>query len=291
MKRSIQCMLSLTAAAAMTFSTTVPVEACGGARSSSRLGSFRGRGFMTGAPPVLTRSQQKARYGHTSSRYSRPVPTRTVYAQPIAPQPVYTQVPQTYSPAIHSAPRQPVVEARPTTVASPAASAPAMNSVAPRPSRSVAPVQPSVSEAASQLADKPATTPTSAQASALRLLASISKPKAKAETAVPSDVPAIPEFKPASTSTPAHVGIWSVTLPGNQSVQLTLGEDGTFKWTATRQGKSSTFDGQYRLEDGQLTLVRSKDLQQMKGAWKGDGDQFTFTLDGSTTGGLAFKRA
>jgi hypothetical protein len=28
----------------------------------------------------------------------------------------------------------------------------------------------------------------------------------------------------------------------------------------------------------------------MAGSWSGDGDQFTFKLDGATTGGLNFKR-
>lgn len=93
-----------------------------------------------------------------------------------------------------------------------------------------------------------------------------------------------------STASGDHVGIWKVTLPGNQAVELNLADNGTFNWTATKNGKSSSFDGQFRMENDRLTLVRSSDLQQMAGSWTADGENFTFKLDGSTTGGLAFAR-
>ena len=82
-----------------------------------------------------------------------------------------------------------------------------------------------------------------------------------------------------------------MNLPGNQSVELSLNENGTFRWTATKQGKSSAFEGQYRLETGRLTLVRSTDLQQMAGSWTANGEKFTFKLDGTKAGGLAFARS
>ena len=72
---------------------------------------------------------------------------------------------------------------------------------------------------------------------------------------------------------------------------LTLNEDGSFVWKATKNGKSNSFQGQFRLENSQLTLVRSNDLQQMKGSWTGAEDKFTFKLDGATTSGLAFARS
>ena len=105
---------------------------------------------------------------------------------------------------------------------------------------------------------------------------------------------AIPEFTAApASSAPAavHVGSWTVTLPGNQSVALELNQDGRFSWTATKDGKSSSFEGQYRLENDRLTLVRSSDLQQMSGSWTGQDTNFTFKLDGATTGGLSFQRS
>lgn len=102
----------------------------------------------------------------------------------------------------------------------------------------------------------------------------------------------VPEFTAAATqSTGGHVGNWSVALPGNQAISLMLNNDNTFNWTATKEGKSSSFQGQYRLEGERLTLVRSNDLQQMVGNWTGDGTNFTFKLDGATTSGLAFSRS
>ncbi len=82
-----------------------------------------------------------------------------------------------------------------------------------------------------------------------------------------------------------------MSLPGNQSVELTLNSDSSFIWTASKDGKSNSFQGQFRLEGNRLTLVRSNDLQQMTGNWSGADNQFTFKLDGATTGGLAFQRS
>ena len=102
----------------------------------------------------------------------------------------------------------------------------------------------------------------------------------------------VPEFTAAaSTTAGTHVGNWKVNLPGNQSVELTLADDGQFSWTASKEGKSNSFSGQYRLENGQLTLVRSNDLQQMSGQWTGSEGNFTFKLEGSTNGGLNFQRS
>jgi hypothetical protein len=88
-----------------------------------------------------------------------------------------------------------------------------------------------------------------------------------------------------------HVGTWRVGLPGNQNITLALNPDNSFQWNAIKDGKSSSFQGQYRMEGGRLTLVRSNDLQQMAGSWNGEGTNFTFKLDGATTSGLAFVRA
>ncbi|MEM9586926.1 MAG: hypothetical protein AAGA03_06560 [Planctomycetota bacterium] len=123
----------------------------------------------------------------------------------------------------------------------------------------------------------------SAEASALQMLASLN------DSAAP---PTIPEFSAATDSNAMpHVGTWTVNLPGNQSVTLQLDASGRFSWTATKAGQSSTFQGQYRLEQGKLTLVRDNDLQQMKGSWTGQGSSFTFTLDGTNNGGLCFQRS
>jgi hypothetical protein len=127
-----------------------------------------------------------------------------------------------------------------------------------------------------------------AEASALAMLASISI----SQPAATQTADQIPEFQVASSQIAgSHVGNWGVSLPGNQRVELTLNEDGSFVWTASKNGKSNSFQGQFRLENGTLTLVRSNDLQQMKGSWTGAENKFTFKLDGATTGGLAFARS
>ena len=133
----------------------------------------------------------------------------------------------------------------------------------------------------------------SAEASALQMLASITTTAdTNTERTGAVNESQIPEFAPAANGTePTYVGTWSVSLPGNQAVQLALNADGSFRWTATKNGKSSQFEGQYRLENDRLTLVRSNDLQQMAGSWTTSGQGFSFKLDGATTGGLAFTRS
>ena len=153
------------------------------------------------------------------------------------------------------------------------------------------------------------------QLSALQMLASISGDSAQAQSqALPQAQPQsqepivapvanqvapspaataseVPEFTAAaSPTTGTHVGTWAVSLPGNQQIVLALSDDNSFSWSATKDGKSSSFQGQYRLEGNRLTLVRSNVLQQMAGSWTGADANFSFKLDGATTSGLAFAR-
>ncbi|WP_168564502.1 superantigen-like protein SSL4 [Crateriforma spongiae] len=333
MKRSIKKLFVLTVTAAITVAGTPAAEACGGGGfSSSRLGSFRGRGFATGAPPVMTRRQQVTRHQATysthratTSHYSAPnsyAAPATYHAQtgypqsssvstirPAAPQGIpatqtITQR-QIASPATAAqattgnAPVQPNVN----TASVPTNQAPVQNRVATNQVPQNA--APTTQQPATQPSTAEAKTSVNAQQSALQILASLSTTESKStETATQSSrtatAPAqpaatIPEFSSAAASESpaggAEVGTWSVNLSGNQSVRLTLGDDGKFVWTATRGGKSNSFQGQYRLQDKQLTLVRANDLQQMQGTWVGGGDEFTFTLDGANNGGLKFNRA
>ncbi len=125
--------------------------------------------------------------------------------------------------------------------------------------------------------------------SALELLASIESAP-QTEVAAQQEF-AIPDFTTAAFQSEAtHVGLWTVALPGNQSIALTLNSDNSFSWNASKDGQSSTFEGQYRLEDGRLTLVRSNDLQQMSGSWSDEGTNSVFKLDGATNSGLSFAR-
>ncbi|TWT71223.1 hypothetical protein [Crateriforma conspicua] len=348
MKRSIKKLFVLTVTAAITVAGTPAAEACGGGGfSSSRLGSFRGRGFATGAPPVMTRRQQVARHQATYSTHpatTNHYPAPNSYAAP-ATYNAQTTYPQssgvsTIRPAVPQGipATQSITQSR---IATPAAAAPSATSIAPvqpnvnstsvpttpapvqkqvatnQPTPKVVPAtqQPATQQPATQqpATQQPTTqnssaepkTSVNAQQSALQILASLSATESKpAETATPSprtapaqEQPAatIPEFSSAAASESpaggAEVGTWSVNLSGNQSVRLTLDDDGKFVWTATRGGKTNSFQGQYRLQDNQLTLVRANDLQQMQGTWVGGGDEFTFTLDGANNGGLKFNRA
>lgn len=133
----------------------------------------------------------------------------------------------------------------------------------------------------------------SSELSALQMLASLNGDVGTTAASIETTLPAeLPEFAPAAVpSTNVHVGNWQVVLPGNQTITLALNGDNSFQWNAVKEGKASSFQGQYRIETGRLTLVRSNDLQQMSGSWSGEGSNFTFKLDGATTSGLAFVRA
>ncbi len=103
---------------------------------------------------------------------------------------------------------------------------------------------------------------------------------------------ALPQFTAApATTQPVQSGTWQVSLSGNQTIQLVLNDDSSFVWTATKDGKSSSFEGRYILENGRLTLVRSNDLQQMSGSWTLSERGASFKLDGTNSSALEFGRA
>lgn len=132
-----------------------------------------------------------------------------------------------------------------------------------------------------------------AEDSALKLLDSMVGNRAQAPTAnqQQSEAATNSSVAPASTNRlPSHLGKWIAILPETQRVDLQLREQGTFSWTATKNGKSSTFEGQYLLQNGRLILVRSNDLQQMSGSWTATEQGFDFHLEGANTGSLNFVR-
>ena len=270
MKRPIKTFVIAAATIAATTLQTIPTQACGP----------RGRGGV---------SIGYGRIGISVSRAPsyRPV-HRPVYAQPqFAPsQPAYSQ--QAYSQPVYAS--QP---ARPITRQPVMQSNPVGNAPQPAPTRVAPSTAPAVANASTAPAGRAPTANTN-EASALQMLSSMSSNDTTSSVATTSaeNSTLIPQFTaPASTSSVPHAGTWKVNLPGNQSVELVLKDDSNFSWTATKDGKSSSFQGQFRLENGRLTLVRSNDLQQMAGTWSGQGSSFTFKLDGATTSGLAFVRS
>ncbi|MGZ3396984.1 MAG: tetratricopeptide repeat protein, partial [Isosphaeraceae bacterium] len=73
--------------------------------------------------------------------------------------------------------------------------------------------------------------------------------------------------------------------------ELTFKSDGHFTWTATVNGKTRSFSGQYTAGEGLLTLV-SDNGPAIVGRINGAGNGFNFQLIGSGPGdpGLTFAR-
>ncbi len=299
MKRPFKNLIVVAASLATIVSSVTPAAACGG----------RGGGYGGGyaRPTVYHRS---ANYAPAYSSYNQPV-----YSQPH----VYHQSPSRFnqSAAVISQRQgvqrftQPAASAVPTqtsfqqasfqqaavqrpAVQQAAAQQPAVQRL-PANSQATATATPSrlTSVAKSAAAQTPvANSPAdNAERSALKMLQSLGSEQAETTSATASS-PAIPQFTAApATNDQAHVGSWKVSLPNSQSVQLVLQADGSFVWTAVSKGNQKSFNGQYKLNGGRLTLVRANDLQQMTGSWTGGENQFTFKLEGANNGGLSFKRS
>ncbi len=266
MKRHFKTFVVAAAAFAATTLQTIPAQACGprggGGRGGFSIGYGR-VGISVSRAPVYRSVPQPV---YAQPQYVRAQP---VYSQPAQPQPVFASQP---APVVSQQPAiQPSSVVRST-----------------RPAVAPANVAPAVQRPVASTNTPPANAESTSEASALQMLASISNNDASATDSTAQ----IPEFTSAAPETTnPHTGTWKVNLPGNQSVELVLNDDSSFNWTATKDGKSSSFQGQFRLENGRLTLVRSSDLQQMTGTWSGQGANFTFKLDGATTSGLAFVRS
>ncbi len=285
MHRRIKTFVAITTLT-LTATTSITADACD--RGGRRFG------------PIGISIKQRSRSVYTKRTFSQPVYAQPAYTTPAYPssQVVYRQPVQSQPPA------QPIgtpIQSGGVPHSQPMAQQ-RLGATNPRAAANLpaSPRQQSVAQTpASQQTGIPKTTPRqtsntqpNAEASALQLLASMTQPESS-DTTSASDSPQIPQFAPAKTTASSevkHVGTWQVTLPGNQAVQLELNADGSFSWTASKDGKSSRFQGQYRLEDKRLTLVRSTDLQQMAGSWISRGDGFTFKLDGAANGGLNFNR-
>ncbi|TWU38323.1 hypothetical protein [Novipirellula artificiosorum] len=272
MQRSLKnIVVALTAVTSMTTFGIPSAQACGG-----------------GGGGVFRRSVSRPSYSRPS--YSQPSYHQPSYSQPSYPQPIYAQPTSQasfQSVTVQNAPSP--FQPAPTPSAQTQAVQPVRASSQPQ---QTSPVSPSSGRSVA-LTSSPAATATpsnpSAEVSALQMLASLSNAATEPAATTSSQ---IPEFTAAeSQPVGTHVGSWKVSLPGNQSVDLTLNDDGSFEWTATKEGKSSSFSGQFRLENSQLTLVRSNDLQQMTGTWTGSDNNFTFKLEGATNGGLSFSRS
>ena len=313
MKRQMKKIVVTAASVAVSLAGTIPAQACNG-RSGGRARISVSRSYHPVARVPVYRSYPQPVCAQPTIVRSQPAPPQHFAPRPVAPQQFAPQqfapqqfAPQQFAPQQFApqqlapqqlapqpiAPRSPAgaINAQPSVGSGPAVvNRPATQNTQVQATSQTQPA--SQVQPASQAQVTPqSTTPSNSnagksEASALQMLVSISQTEP-----TPAAASQIPQFTPAaSQSTASHVGNWKVNLSGNQSVELTLNSDGSFIWTATKNGKSSNFQGQFRLESDRLTLVRSSDLQQMAGSWAGAGDQFTFKLDGATTGGLSFQR-
>jgi hypothetical protein len=107
--------------------------------------------------------------------------------------------------------------------------------------------------------------------------------------------PELSEATPTSvgrTGAATHIGNWTATLPNGSKVDLALQPNGNFSWVAKSGEKVSSFEGQYTVSAGTLTLVRSSDNQKLVGSLTPAGSSgFNFKLTGAKDAGLNFSRS
>ncbi len=94
---------------------------------------------------------------------------------------------------------------------------------------------------------------------------------------------------PAShTASPA--GNYAATLNGGATIRLTLNTDGSFRWTATRDGKTTVGQGNYTLANGAMKLVRTGDQQKLEGGFVATQQGFMLKIAGQKEQTLNFVR-
>ncbi|TWT98175.1 hypothetical protein Pla108_23320 [Botrimarina colliarenosi] len=208
-------------------------------------------------------------YSTPSYGYSQPVYQQPTYQQPVYSQPTYSQ------PAVSQPTFQQPVQQQPIQ------QQPVQQQFAPQQTIQQQPTQPFAQQPAAQpIAQQPAAPqqPAAASQSALDALMAMSGGAAPAASA--------PQGQQQG-----FVGAWTATVNNTNQVRLQLEANGAFSWTANSNGKVSSFQGTYSITDGQLTLNRSTDNQQLAGAMSADATGgFRFKLGNGQDNGLLFVR-
>lgn len=150
------------------------------------------------------------------------------------------------------------------------------------PAQNVAPQQATPPQTAQAPATQAPAATADASMTALEILAGMSAPHA-----APAQTTSI---APASSAIDSRVGTWVAKLGNGASIRLELRADGSFLWTATQDGKTSSFQGSYAFGGDSLTLARSNDDQKLAGKLTSVANGFNFKLDGSSDSGLDFVR-
>jgi len=281
MKRFLQRTVLAAAVATASVQAAPDASACGGRGGRS----YRPAASFGYASPSYRSTRS---YGNQVS-YATPSYGQRVYGQRVTPA-----VAPAAAPASHAAGSVRQAAVQPASATQNSAAAPRAAATQRTPSRRTA-----TTAAAQTTTAKPAATSAAdAESSALAALAALAGETASGESAAPqtpSDAAVAPAAEApaandAASSSSRHVGTWRATLPANVVIELQLGDGGSFTWNVQKDGKTTSFAGQYRVTDGRLTLVRSNDLQKMAGNWTPSDNGFTFRLDGANNGGLDFRR-
>ncbi len=229
------------------------------------------------------------RVSHTQPMYQEPMYQQPIYQEPIYQQRGYQQ--PEFQQSISSQPglpkadprgfqQQPLgsgqVARRQSTGGQPSQGPQQFTSSNPRPQRSAAPNESSLS--------------------ALQMLSGADQNTTQDTGIVNvngnSDA-SIPDFTPVSTTaspsqSPEYIGEWSARVGNASEVQLELDASGAFVWSASSNGKVSSFRGSFTVDNGALKLLR-EDNQQLVGSFQmSNSDAFSFKV--ANANGLQFQR-
>ncbi|MEP3481046.1 MAG: hypothetical protein ABJZ55_17490 [Fuerstiella sp.] len=238
------------------------VNACGGrGRSVSYSRSYSSHSSYRAPSHSYSYSAPTQHYSTPSYQYSQPI--SVVRSQPI----------QQFQPAAPIQRIQTVSQQQPFQ-----GGQPGLQQQAPQPSVQQ---QLQVQQAPQQPVVQPPVASQTAAMSALQALGGFAPPVSS---------PVAPAQQPAPQP---HVGSWTAALGNGSSVTLTLEEDGHFRWVATNtSGQASSFEGNYTIANGSLSLLRANDNQQLAGSMNTNGNNaFSFQVGGTNSAALNFQRS
>jgi hypothetical protein len=107
-----------------------------------------------------------------------------------------------------------------------------------------------------------------------------------------SSEPAQPVNQASSqTAQPSVTGNYSASLQSlGATIRLSLNADGSFAWiVTTKDGKSSTFQGSFTVNNGRLTLART-DNQKLEASLTPTNNGFSLKMVGQNASPLSFVR-
>jgi len=85
-------------------------------------------------------------------------------------------------------------------------------------------------------------------------------------------------------------GNFMAQLSNGSTIQLTLYGDGSFRWIANNNGKTTVGQGSFTLQNGTLTLLRTNDQQKLEGGFTQTQQGFVLHLNAGKETNLNFVR-